>query len=175
MEAYQFKINLCLVQESLALKRISIMWGPKAKDTVSFFSCSSNPCLLAPQMMSESLSLRCLSPGGKRPQAPECSGCSLSLGGLRTVTHGVGELQHLITKDVPAVSLKGVRHPPGAWCQRHPFPSSRSRGPRTWQVRMDLDFRDRGIAVSVVDPDMALAPEVGLEDVTIAMVPPPGA
>lgn len=40
---------------------------------------------------------------------------------------------------------------------------------------MDLDFRDRGIAVSVVDPDVALTPEVGLEDVTIAMVPPPGA
>lgn len=37
MEAYQFKINLCFVQESLALKRIYILWGPKAKDTVSFF------------------------------------------------------------------------------------------------------------------------------------------
>lgn len=57
MEAYQFKINLCFVQESLALKRIYILWGPKAKDTVSFFSFSSNTCLLAPQMMSESSSL----------------------------------------------------------------------------------------------------------------------
>lgn len=77
MEAYQFKINLCLVQESLALKMIYILWGLKAKDTVSFFSFSSNTCLLAPQMMSESSSLRCLSPG--REKAPSTRKCRLLL------------------------------------------------------------------------------------------------
>lgn len=40
---------------------------------------------------------------------------------------------------------------------------------------MYLDLRDGGVAVPVVDPDVALAPEVGLEDVTVAVVPPPGA
>lgn len=42
-------------------------------------------------------------------------------------------------------------------------------------MRMYLDFWDRGVAVSMVDPDMAVAPEVVLEDVTVAVVPPPGA
>lgn len=40
---------------------------------------------------------------------------------------------------------------------------------------MHLDLRDGGVAVAVVDPDVALATEVGLEDVTVAVVPPPGA
>lgn len=40
---------------------------------------------------------------------------------------------------------------------------------------MYLNFWDRGVTVSMVDPDMAVAPEVGLEDVTVAVVPPPGA
>lgn len=39
----------------------------------------------------------------------------------------------------------------------------------------DLDVRDGGVAVPMVDLDMALTPEVSLEDVAVAMVPPPGA
>lgn len=42
-------------------------------------------------------------------------------------------------------------------------------------MRMHLDFWDRGVAVPVVDPDVALTPEVGLKDITVAVVPPPGA
>lgn len=40
---------------------------------------------------------------------------------------------------------------------------------------MCLDLRDRGVAVPMVDPDVTLTLEVGLKDITIAMVPPPGA
>lgn len=40
---------------------------------------------------------------------------------------------------------------------------------------MHLDFWDGRVAVPVVDPDVALTPEVGLEDITVAVVPPPGA
>lgn len=111
---------------------------------------------------------------GKGPKHQEYTGRSLSLSGLRAVTHGLGELQHLIPKDVPAASLKQYKLP-GGLSQSHPFLSPRSRGPRARQGRLDLDFRDGGIAVSMVDPDMALTPEVGLKDVTVAMVSPPGA
>lgn len=105
------KVNLCLVQGSLVPKRISIPQGLKAKDTVSFLSFSSNTCFLAHRMLSECVSFMMPVPlEGKGPKHQEHAGQSLSLGGLRTVTHGVEELQHLITKDVPAVSLKGFRH-----------------------------------------------------------------
>lgn len=40
---------------------------------------------------------------------------------------------------------------------------------------MYLDLGDRGVAVPVVDPDVAFAPEVGLKDIAVAVVPPPGA
>lgn len=64
-------------KKALALKRIYILWGPKGKDTVSFFPFSSNTCWLAPQTMSESSSLRCLSPG--REKAPSTRMCRLLL------------------------------------------------------------------------------------------------
>lgn len=40
---------------------------------------------------------------------------------------------------------------------------------------MYLGLRDRGVAVPMVDLDVALTPEVGFKDVTVAVVPPPGA
>lgn len=93
------KINLCLVQGSLVPKRISIPQRLKAKDTVSFLSFSSNTCFLAHRMLSECVSFVMPVPlEGKGPKHQEHAGQSLSLGGLRTVTHGVEELQHLITR-----------------------------------------------------------------------------
>lgn len=47
-----------------------------------------------------------------------------------------------------------------------------------WQVPLGpkpLVLWDGGVAVTMEDPDMALALEVGIEDITIAVVPPPGA
>lgn len=74
-----------------------------------------------------------------------------------------------------STSLQRFRHQPGAGDRGapRPPPAPETRGPR--QTGMDLDVRDGGVAVPVVDLDVALAPEVSLKDVTVAVVPPPGA
>lgn len=72
-----------------------------------------------------------------------------------------------------SVSL-GAQTPPGPVSEA-PLSFSPIRRPEAWQVRMCLDLWDRGVAVPMVDPDVTLTLEVGLKDVTVAMVPPPGA
>lgn len=69
----------------------------------------------------------------------------------------------------------GVQTLPWGLSRRLPSPFPRSRGPRARLARTDLDLWDRGVAVPVVDPDVALTPEVGLENISVAVVPPPGA
>lgn len=79
----------------------------------------------------------------------------------------LGELQHLITRtSLPCLSRSSDTAP--GLSERRPSPSPD-------RVRRCLGLWDRGVAVPMVDPDVALTPEVGIEDVAVAMVPPPGA
>lgn len=72
----------------------------------------------------------------------------------------LGGLQHLAPKGHPSrVSLSSPG--PGA--------------PPASRVSWCLVFRDGRVAVPMVDLDMALTAEVCLEDIAVAMVPPPGA
>lgn len=130
MEAYQFKINLYLVQERLVLKKISILWGLRSKGMVFFSFFSLNTYFLAHREMSLSLPFTVPVPlEGKVPKHQQCAGQS-SLGGLRAVTHRVGELQHLITKGPCSVS-QGFRHHLGASEVPLPClpPDPKARGP----------------------------------------------
>lgn len=56
-----------------------------------------------------------------------------------------------------------------------PLACPRPRDLRACQMGLDLDVRDGSVAVPMVDLDVALTPEVSLEDIAIAVVPPPGA
>lgn len=114
-------------------------------------------------------------PGGKRPQAPRMHRSVLVPERPQGSDPWVGKAAAPDHKGCPCSVSQVLQPLPGGLSQRHPFLSPRSRGPRARQVKRDLGFWDGGIAVSMVDPDMALTPEVGLEDVTVAMVPPPGA
>lgn len=79
----------------------------------------------------------------------------------------LGELQHLITRtSLPCLSRSSDTAP--GLSERRPSPSPD-------RARRRLGLGDRGVAVPMVDPDVALTPEVGIEDVAVAMVPPPGA
>lgn len=69
MEAYQFKINLYLVQERLVLKKISILWGLRSKGMVFFSFFSLNTYFLAHREMSLSLPWREKSPSTSNVQA----------------------------------------------------------------------------------------------------------
>lgn len=89
-------------------------------------------------------------------------------GGLRQHPW-VGEPQHLITRTSCSVSL-GVQMLSQA-CTR----GAQILSPRARRPGRGLGLWDRGVAVPVVDLDVALAPEVGVEDVAVAMIPPPGA
>lgn len=108
-------------------------------------------------------------PEKKGPEHQQCAGQS-SLGGLRR-TCRVGRLQLLVPEHIPAE----VQTPAWGWRQGCPSASPGPGDPRARQTGMDLDVRDGGVAVPVVDLDVALAPEVSLKDVTVAVVPPPGA
>lgn len=62
------------------------------------------------------------------------------------------------------------RGSPWGLSQRYISLSSQVQG-----TGMTLGLRYGGVAVSVVDLDMALTPEVGIKDIAVAVVPPPGA
>lgn len=64
------------------------------------------------------------------------------------------------------------------WPLDRAWPAGRPAAPgpqRAEWVSPCLVLRDRGVAVPMVDLDVALAVEVCLEDIAVAMVPPPGA
>lgn len=90
-----------------------------------------------------------------------------SPGGLRQHPR-VGEPQHLVTRVPCGVSL-GVQMLSRA-CPRGARVLSPAR-----RAGRGLGLWDRRVAVPVVDLDVALAPEVGIEDVAVAVIPPPGA
>ena len=103
----------------------------------------------------------------KGPEHQWCAG-QASPGSLRQHPW-VGELQHLITRMSFSVSL-GV-HRLSRACPR----GAQILSPRARRAGRGLGLWDRGVAVPVVDLDVALAPEVGIEDVAVAVIPPPGA
>lgn len=87
MEACQFKINLHFVPERPVLKRISILWGLKAKGTVFFSSFSPNTGFLALGKVSPCSPF--LMPVPWREKSPSTSNVQATvLGGLRTGAHG---------------------------------------------------------------------------------------
>lgn len=132
-----------------------MLWGLRARSPISFllFKCP---------LPSPTGRCRCLAswpPGEKGPRAPAVPGRP------RRVASG----QRPAGCDSAAVI--GRTSPRRVYGRR----PSASRGPEGTGARARLGLRDRGVAVPVVDLDVALAPEVGLEDVAVAVVPPPGA
>lgn len=71
MEAYQFKINLYLVQERPVLKKNPILWGLRSKGMVFFPFFSLNTYFLAHREMS--LSSPFMMPVPRREKSPSTS------------------------------------------------------------------------------------------------------